>query len=71
MIDIENEVFNIVAQAVHQQYPDVFLSGEYVKSPSSFPCISLSMLENSVCSQSARQTERSISGIRADFESAA
>lgn len=48
MIDIENEVFNVVAQAVRQQYPDVFLSGEYVKSPSSFPCISLSMLENSV-----------------------
>lgn len=59
MIDIENDVFSMVAQAVKQQYPDVFLSGEHVQSPAEFPCISLVEWENIVFqdTQSSTQTE--------------
>ena len=37
MIDIENEVFDRVAKRVREQFPDIFVAGEYVSSPSSFP----------------------------------
>ena len=48
MIDIENEVFNRVATRVREQFPDIFMVGEYVSSPSSFPAASLVEMENSV-----------------------
>jgi hypothetical protein len=48
MIDIENEIFNEVSQRVREKYPNIFMTGEYVKSPSSFPCISLVEVDNSV-----------------------
>lgn len=48
MIDIETEVFDIVATQVRKKYPKVFITGEYVKSPSSFPCVSLVETDNQV-----------------------
>ncbi|HJA69240.1 MAG TPA: hypothetical protein H9664_04390 [Firmicutes bacterium] len=59
MIDIENDVFNILAQAARSEYPGIFLSGEYVKSPPAFPCISLVEIENSAYrkTQSSGQME--------------
>lgn len=48
MIDIENEIFNEVSLKVREKYPNIFMTGEYVKSPSSFPCISLVEVDNSV-----------------------
>jgi hypothetical protein len=47
MIDIENAVFNAVAMKVREVYPDVFMAGEYVKSPPSFPAVSLVEMDNS------------------------
>lgn len=47
MINVENEIFNIVASAVRKVYPDIYISGEYVKSPSKFPCVSLVEMDNS------------------------
>ena len=47
MIDIENAVFNAVAMKVREVYPDVFMTGEYVNSPPSFPAVSLVEMENS------------------------
>jgi hypothetical protein len=47
MIDIESAVFNQVATRVREVYPDVFMAGEYVKSPPSFPAVSLVEMENS------------------------
>ena len=41
MIDIESTVFNRVATKVHEVYPDIFMTGEYVNSPASFPAASL------------------------------
>ena len=48
MIDIENEVFNRVATRVREQFPDIFMVGEYVSSPSSFPAASLVEMDNSI-----------------------
>ena len=47
MINVENEIFDIVAKAVRNAYPDIYMIGEYVKSPSKFPCVSLVEIDNS------------------------
>ena len=46
MINIENEIFNIVATAIRSEYPDAYVVGEYVKSPSRFPCVSIVEMDN-------------------------
>ena len=55
MIDVENEVFNTVATDVRAKYPDIYMVGEYVKTPPKFPCVSLVEMDN----QSYQQTEDS------------
>ena len=57
MIDIENEVFNAVATVVRAEYPKVYMVGEYVNSPSSFPCVSLLEVDNQVWKRSRSTTE--------------
>lgn len=47
MINVENEIFNIVAKAVRDDYPNIYISGEYVKSPPNFPAVSLVEMDNS------------------------
>ena len=47
MIDIENQVFDRVAKRVREQFPDIFMTGEYVSSPPSFPAASLIEMDNS------------------------
>ena len=47
MINVENEIFSRVAKAVRAVYPDIYISGEYVKSPPKFPCVSLVEMDNS------------------------
>jgi hypothetical protein len=39
-------VFDRVAKRVREQFPDIFMVGEYVKSPSSFPAVSLMEMDN-------------------------
>lgn len=46
MIDMENEIFNEVYERVRAKYQNIFMTGEYVKSPSSFPCVSLVEADN-------------------------
>ena len=46
MIDIEREVFSIVANAVRNRYPNAYVVGEYVKAPSRFPCVSIVEIDN-------------------------
>lgn len=48
MIDIESEIFSEVSKRVRSKYPKIFMTGEYVKSPSSFPCVSLIETDNSM-----------------------
>lgn len=47
MIDIENAVFNRVVVRVQEAFPDIFMTGEYVNSPASFPAVSLVETDNS------------------------
>ena len=53
MIDVESEVFNAVATDVRAKYPDIYMVGEYVKTPPRFPCASLVEMDN----QSYQRTE--------------
>lgn len=53
MIDIENEVFDRVAKRVREQFPNIFMVGEYVRSPSSLPAASLMEMDNSTRSTTA------------------
>ena len=46
MIDVENEIFSKVAESVRTAYPTVFMSGEYVRTPSKFPFVSLIEMSN-------------------------
>ena len=46
MIDIEPEIFDEVSERLMEQYPEVTLAGEYVKSPSDFPFASLVEVDN-------------------------
>ena len=55
MIDIENTVFKSVATDVRATYPDIYMVGEYVKTPPKFPCVSLVEMDN----QSYQRTEDS------------
>ena len=55
MIDYENEIFNTVATEVRAKYPDIYMVGEYVKTPPKFPFVSLVEMDN----QSYQRTEDS------------
>lgn len=46
MIDCENEIFNAVAKAVRASNPSVSISGEYIRTPSKFPFVSLIEMSN-------------------------
>lgn len=46
MINVENEIFNRVANSVRKAYPSVFISGEYIRTPSKFPFVSLIEMSN-------------------------
>ena len=46
MIDIENEVFTEVATALRTPFPSIYVTGEYVKSPPSFPCVMIVEADN-------------------------
>lgn len=48
MIDCEHEVFDSVAEKVRSEYPKCFITGEYVKSPPSFPAASVVEMDNTV-----------------------
>lgn len=48
MIDVENAVFHAVVTKVREQYPNIYMVGEYVKSPSSFPAVSLVEMDNAI-----------------------
>lgn len=48
MIDVESMVFNVVTTSVRESFPDIFMVGEYVKSPSSFPAASIVEMDNAI-----------------------
>ena len=46
MIDYQNEIFTAVATGVRSKYDEVAVSGEYTRSPSKFPTVTLEEIEN-------------------------
>ena len=46
MIDVQNEIFTAVATAVRARYSDAMVTGEYTRSPSKFPAVTLDEIEN-------------------------
>ena len=48
MIDIESQVFHTVANKAYERFPNIFMTGEYVKSPPSFPAVSLMEMDNTI-----------------------
>lgn len=55
MIDIETELFSEISGEVREKYPEAFMTGEYVKSPPSFPCVSLIEEDNATYTKSLTQ----------------
>ena len=46
MINVENEIFSIIAEKVRNAYPSLFISSEYIKTPSKFPFVSIMEMSN-------------------------
>lgn len=46
IIDIENEVFTTIATELRSQFTGINVYGEDVRSPSSFPCVSIVEADN-------------------------
>jgi hypothetical protein len=47
VINVENEVFSTVATALRNEFSGIFVSGEYVPAPPSFPAVTLVEDDNS------------------------
>ena len=47
MINVENEVFSTVATALRAEFPGIFVAGETVAAPSTFPAVMLMEQDNS------------------------
>jgi hypothetical protein len=47
MIDAENEIFSTVATALRSGFTGIFVSGEYVSAPPTFPAVTLVEDDNS------------------------
>lgn len=52
MINIETEVFNTVATALRSEFTGIFVSGESIAAPSSFPAVTLVEQDNSTYQRS-------------------
>ena len=46
MIDIESQVFDRIATRLRETFDGIYVTGEYVKTPSSFPAASLVEMDN-------------------------
>lgn len=46
MIDAEQEIFSEISAKVRAKYSKIFMTGEYVSAPSTFPCVSLVEIDN-------------------------
>ena len=57
MINIETELFNSISNKVRESYPNIYMTGEYVKSPPTFPAVSLVEMNNSSYTDTQTSTE--------------
>lgn len=47
MIDCENLLFTTVATKLRAAFPGIYVTGEYVRAPARFPCVSIEERDNS------------------------
>lgn len=48
MKSIENDVFTIIAERLRTAFPGIYVTGEYVPVPASFPAVSIVEADNAV-----------------------
>ena len=48
MINIENDVFTALATALRGQFPGIYVAGEYITAPPSFPAVTFVEADNYV-----------------------
>lgn len=48
MIDIENELFTQIANVLRTEFTGIYVTGEYVSRPSSFPAVYIVQMDNVV-----------------------
>ena len=48
MIDLENDIFSAVAAELREEFPGIFVSGEYVETPARFPAVTIVEADNRV-----------------------
>lgn len=53
MIDIENKIFNDIANAIQAEIQSAVVYSEAIDVPSGFPCVSMEELSNNVYKQSS------------------
>lgn len=62
MIDMEDVILGEVSEKVYEKfsekYPELFITSEYVKTPPSFPCVSLVEMDNAVFRDSQTSSGR-------------
>lgn len=51
MINLENDIFTIIATALRNQFPGIYVTGEYIAVPASFPAVMLVEADNFVVKQ--------------------
>lgn len=51
MIDIETHVYDSVASRLRDEYDNIFVAGEYVSTPSSFPAVTITESDNVMLKQ--------------------
>ena len=66
MIDLENDIFSAVAAELREQFPGVFVSGEYVETPARFPAVTIVEADNRVLKR--MRTENIENAISSMFE---
>ena len=48
MIDIESELFTTISTALRQEYSGIYVAGEYVPQPPTFPAVMIVEMDNTV-----------------------
>lgn len=48
MINVESEIFSTIAAALRKTYDGIFVTGEYVDKPASFPAVTIIESDNSI-----------------------
>lgn len=66
MIDLESDIFSYVANALREEFPGVFVSGEYVETPARFPAVTIVEADNRVLTR--MRTENIENAISSMFE---